>query len=297
MDKKNIGFIGLGVMGSPMAQNLVKHQYNVKGWNRTQIDRAAPLCDRTLVTQALENGVKIVSTIEDAVKDADFVCICVSDVPDVNEVIFGEDGIVHFAKPETIIIDFSTIGTQAVKEINDKLRSNGLHFMDAPVSGGDIGAQNGTLTIMVGGDDRDFQTSLPIFQAMGKNIVHCGSIGNGQAVKLCNQVLASIHMMAICEAMELAKTLNIDPDLMIKVCSTGAAGSWALTNLAPKVASSDFAPGFMIKHILKDLRLVTESLENQTLPATDLATQMFQSVAELGGATQGTQAMIRAYQK
>lgn len=290
MDKKNIGFIGLGVMGSPMAQNLVKHQYTVKGWNRTQIDR-------TLVTQARENGVQIVPTIEEAVKDADFVCICVSDVPDVNQVIFGEGGIAHFAKPETIIIDFSTIGTQAVKDISEKLRSNGLHFMDAPVSGGDIGAKNGTLTIMVGGDDRDFQTSLPIFQAMGKNIVHCGIVGTGQAVKLCNQVLASIHMMAICEAMELAKTLNIDPELMIQVCSTGAAGSWALTNLAPKIASSDFAPGFMIKHILKDLRLVTESLENQTLPATDLATEMFKIVENLGGTEQGTQAMIRAYQE
>lgn len=290
MLEKNIGFIGLGVMGSPMAQNLVKHQYNVKGWNRTQLDR-------TLVIQARENGVEIVSSIEDAVENADFVCICVSDVPDVNQVIFGEGGIVHFAKPETIILDFSTIGTQAVKDISEKLRSNDLHFMDAPVSGGDIGAQNGTLTIMVGGDDGDFQTSLPIFQAMGKNIIHCGSIGNGQAVKLCNQILCSIHMMAICEAMELAKTLNIDPELMIKVCSTGAAGSWALSNLASKIASSDFAPGFMIKHILKDLRLVTESLENQTLPATNLATEMFKTVENLGGKEQGTQAMILAYQE
>lgn len=290
MFKNNIAFIGLGVMGSPMAQNLVKHQYNVKGWNRTQLDRP-------LVIQAHDNGVKIMNTIEEAVKDADFVCICVSDIPDVNEVIFGEGGIAHFAKPDTIIIDFSTIGTQVVKDISDKLRSNSLHFMDAPVSGGDIGAQNGTLTIMVGGEDTDFQTSLPLFQAMGKNIVYCGDVGNGQAVKLCNQVLCSIHMMALCEAMELAKTLNIDPQLMIKVCSTGAAGSWALTNLAPKIASSDFTPGFMIKHILKDLRLVQESLENKTLPATDLATQKFKIVEHLGGTEQGTQAMIRAYQE
>jgi 3-hydroxyisobutyrate dehydrogenase len=289
MLKNNIAFIGLGVMGSPMAQNLVKHQYNVKGWNRNQLDRP-------LVTQARENGVKIVSTIEDAVKDADFVCICVSDVPDVNEVIFGEGGIIYFAKPETIIIDFSTIGPQAVQEINQKLRSNGLHFIDAPVSGGDIGAQNGTLTIMVGGEKSDYEKSLPILNAMGKNIVHCGDVGQGQAVKLCNQVLASIHMMAICEAVELAKTLDIDPDLMIQVCSTGAAGSWALSNLAPKIVASDFAPGFMIKHILKDLRLVQESLENQTLSATNLATQMFKIVENLGGTEQGTQAMIRAYQ-
>ncbi|MGI0481935.1 NAD(P)-dependent oxidoreductase [Geminocystis sp. CENA526] len=288
MYKNPIAFIGLGVMGSPMAQNLVKHQYNVKGWNRT--------LDRSLVTQAQENGVEIVTTIAEAVKDADFVCICVSDVPDVKEVVFGEQGIVHFAKPDSIIIDFSTIGPQAVQEINDQFRSKGLHFMDAPVSGGDIGAQNGTLTIMVGGEKSDYEKSLPILKTMGKNIIHCGDVGTGQAVKLCNQVLASIHMMAICEAMELAKTLNIDPELMIKVCSTGAAGSWALSNLAPKIASSDFAPGFMIKHILKDLRLVQESLENDTLPATNLATQMFKTVEQLGGTEQGTQAMIRAYQ-
>lgn len=290
MWKKNIGFIGLGVMGSPMAQNLVKHEYNVKGWNRTTFERP-------LVTQAKENGVEIVSTIEEAVKDADFVCICVSDVSDVHQVIFGEGGIVHFAPAQTIILDFSTIGPSGAKEINDKLRSRGLHFMDAPVSGGDIGAQNGTLTIMVGGDDQDFQTSLPIFRAMGKNIVHCGFIGNGQAVKLCNQILCSIHMMAICEAMELAKTLNIDPELMIKVCSTGAAGSWALSNLAPKIVSSDFAPGFMIKHILKDLRLVRENLDNKIFPATNLATEMFKTVENLGGEEQGTQAMIRAYEQ
>lgn len=286
---KKIGFIGLGVMGSPMSQNAVKAGFTVKGWNRTQ-------SDRLLVTQAKANGVDVVSTIQEAVVDADVICICVSDVPDVNEVIFGDRGIAQNAPAGRVIIDFSTIGTQAAREIATKLEPHGLSFMDAPVSGGDVGAQNGTLTIMVGGERTDYDSYLPVFQAMGKNITYCGAVGSGQAVKLCNQVLASLHMVALCEAMELAQTLNLDPNLVIDVCSTGAAGSWALSNLGSKVATSDFAPGFMIKHILKDLRLVQESLEDKHLPGVTLANQMFEAVKKLGGAEQGTQAMIRAYQ-
>ena len=285
---KKIGFIGLGVMGSPMSQNAVKAGFTVKGWNRTQENRP-------LVIQAKENGVDVVSTIQKAVTDAEVICICVSDVPDVNEVIFSDRGIAENAEQGATIIDFSTIGTQAVKEISAKLEPHNLKFMDAPISGGDIGAQNGTLTIMVGGDKEDYHRCLPIFQAMGKNITYCGAVGSGQAVKLCNQVLASLHMVALCEAMELAKTLNLDPNLIIDVCSTGAAGSWALSNLGSKVATSDFKPGFMIKHILKDLRLVRESLKDKDLPGVTLANQMFETVRELGGAEQGTQAMIRAY--
>ena len=285
---KKIGFIGLGVMGSPMSQNAVKAGFTVKGWNRTQENRP-------LVTQAQTNGVDVVPTIQEAVTDAEVICICVSDVPDVNEVIFSDRGIAKNAQPGTIIIDFSTIGTQAVKEISAQLESYNLSFMDAPISGGDVGAQNGTLTIMVGGDRADYDRCMPIFQAMGKNITYCGAVGSGQAVKLCNQVLASLHMVALCEAMELAKTLNLDPNLVIEVCSTGAAGSWALSNLGNKVATSDFEPGFMIKHILKDLRIVQESLKDRNLPGVTLANQMFETVRDLGGAEQGTQAMIRAY--
>ncbi|MGF1539268.1 MAG: NAD(P)-dependent oxidoreductase [Pleurocapsa sp.] len=287
---QQIGFIGLGVMGSPMSRNLVKAGFTVKGWNRTRKNRP-------LVTQAQNNGVDLVSTIEEAVNDADVICICVSDVRDVNEVIFGDRGIVNYARSGTIIIDFSTIGTQAVKEISAKLEPYNLSFMDAPISGGDIGAQNGTLTIMVGGDKTNCDRTLPLLQAMGKNITYCGNVGSGQAVKLCNQVLCSLHMVALCEAMELAKTLNLDPNLVIDVCSTGAAGSWALSNLGSKVATSDFEPGFMIKHILKDLRLVRESLQNRDLPGVILANEKFETVRELGGEQQGTQAMIRAYRE
>lgn len=284
----SLSFIGLGGMGSPMSQNLSKKGFRVKGWNRTQKGRP-------LVAQARDLGVEITSTIKEAVTEADIVCTCVSDVADVEQVIFGEGGIAQYAQPGTILIDFSTIGPKAVQAIAQKLEPQGLHFLDAPVSGGDVGAQNGTLTIMVGGEKSHYDQSLPIFEAMGKNITYCGPVGSGQAVKLCNQVLCAVHMVALCEAMNLAKIFDLDPNLMIQVCSTGAAGSWALSNLGPKVASSDLAPGFMVKHILKDLRLVQESLGDLQLPGTTLADQMFKAVKALGGEEQGTQAMIRAY--
>lgn len=290
MSQNEVAFMGLGVMGSQMAQNLVKKRFSVKGWNRTQVDRP-------LVTQARDHGVKVVPTIEETVTNADFICICVSDVKDVNQVIFGDGGIAHFAKEGAIIIDFSTIGTKAVQEIAQKLEPQGLNFMDAPISGGDVGAQQGTLTIMVGGKKSHYDKSLPILSAMGKNITLCGDVGSGQAVKLCNQVLCAVHMVALCEAIELAKSFDLDPNLMIKVCSTGAAGSWALSNLGPKVALADFVPGFMVKHILKDLRLVQESLNELDLPGTALANQMFKTVKTLGSAEDGTQAMIRAYRE
>ena len=290
MNTRNTAFMGLGTMGSPMAQNLSKKGFPVKGWNRTQESRP-------LVDQAREQGVAIASTIKEAVKDADIVSICVSDVTDVNQVIFGEGGIAQHAQPGTIVIDFSTIGPKAAQAIAQKLQPYGLHYLDAPVSGGDVGAQNGTLTIMVGGEQSHYEQSLPIFEALGKNITHCGPVGSGQAVKLCNQVLCAVHMVAVCEASELAKTFDLDPHLMIQVCSTGAAASWALSNLGPKVAASDLDPGFMVKHILKDLRLVQESLGDFQLPGTTLADQMFKAVQTLGGQEQGTQAMIRAYRE
>jgi 3-hydroxyisobutyrate dehydrogenase len=173
------------------------------------------------------------------------------------------------------------------------------------VSGGDVGARNGTLTFMVGGDPEDLQECLYLFEAMGSNIKHCGAIGSGQAIKLCNQTLVSVYMLALCETMQFAKKMGLDPQLIVDVCGSGAAGSWALTNLGMKVATSDYQPGFAIKHMLKDLRLVQEISDRQNLdfpldlPAIALALQNFQKVSQLDdgqGAEQGTQAMIRAYQ-
>jgi 3-hydroxyisobutyrate dehydrogenase len=290
MSNKKIAFLGMGIMGAPMATNLVRSGYQVIVWNRT--------ANRPGTQLAESAGAKLAFSIKEAVENADLIFTCLGDVPDVESIILGTGGIAEFAQPNALIVDFSTIGPDAARKLAAELQQRQLRFLDAPVSGGDIGAKNGTLTIMVGGEETDFQECKPLLEVLGKKIVHCGSVGSGQAVKLCNQVLCAIHMIALCEAMQLAKQQGIDPNLIIEVCSSGAAGSWALSNLGPKIVESDFAPGFTIKHILKDLRLVQESIESPDidLPGVELADRLFQAVKSLeGGAEQGTQAMIRAY--
>ncbi len=285
---QKLAFLGLGVMGAPMAANLVKNGFPVTGWNRTP--------HRPHVQSSENAGVKVVSSLEAAVASADIIFTCLGDTDDVEEVILGS--VVKYAQRNALIVDFSTIGSKTAKTIGIQLKNHHLRFLDAPVSGGDLGAKGGTLTIMVGGESRDFQEGLPYFQAMGQNITHCGDVGSGQAVKMCNQVLAALHMVGLCEAIKMAEQQGIDPNLMIQVCSTGAAGSWALTNLGPKITNSDFAPGFMIKHILKDLRIVKE-IDQQNLPGIELADKLFKIAAELEAGNvkfDGTQAMFKSYQ-
>ncbi len=289
---KQIAFIGLGLMGGFMTANLANKGFSVKAWNRTP--------KRPGITIAQEAGATIVSSIEAAVNKADIIFTCVGDVPDVKEVILEENGIINYAKPGALIVDFSTIGTQAAREIGHQLKEEKFRFLDAPISGGDVGAKQGTLTIMVGGEKTDFDECLPYFQAMGKTIIYCGSIGNGQAVKMCNQALCAVHMVALCEAIKMAEKQGIDPNLMIEVCRTGAAGSWALANLGPKIVESDLEPAFAIKHLLKDLRLVQEIMAeaDSNLPGVSLAESFLKEVANMDngeGKEQGTQAMIRYY--
>ena len=291
---QQIAFLGLGVMGGPMTANLSRKGYSVKAWNRTP--------NRPGVEIAAKAGATVVLSLGEAVESADVIFSCVGDVPDVEEVILGVQGVVKFAKPGALVVDMSTIGSNAARNIDTQLKTHNLRFLDAPISGGDIGAQKGTLTIMVGGEPSDFEECKPLFEAMGKTIRLCGPIGSGQAVKLCNQALCAVHMIALCEAIKMAEQQEIDPNLMIEVCSTGAAGSWALSNLGPKIVESDFAPGFMIQHILKDLRLVQETIQasGQNFPGVELADRLFKIVKEIDGGKggeQGTQAMIRAYQK
>ncbi len=285
----NTAFLGLGVMGGYMAANLAQAGYPVKAWNRTP--------DRQGVQIAADGGAEIVASIQAAVDSAEVVFTCVGDVPDVEAVILGKTGVAEFAQAGTVVVDFSTIGPTAARQIATELDTRQQQFLDAPISGGDIGAKNGTLTIMVGGDRAAFETCQPLLDTMGKTIRYCGETGSGQAVKLSNQVLAALNMVGICEAMLLAQQQGVDPSLIVEVCSTGAAGSWALSNLGEKVAMADFDPGFMIKHMVKDLRLVQESLSSDSnFPGVELADHLFKRVQQLEqGATQGTQAMIRAY--
>jgi 3-hydroxyisobutyrate dehydrogenase len=288
-----IAFLGLGVMGAPMTANLVRKGFSVSAWNRTP--------NRSTIAIAADAGATIAASIREAVESAEIIFTCVGDVPDVEAVILGSEGVVRYAKPGALIVDMSTIGSNAARQIGMEVQKHRLRFLDAPVSGGDIGAQKGTLTIMVGGEPKDFEECKPAFEAMGNTIRLCGPIGSGQAVKLCNQILAAVHMVALCEAIEMAKKQGIDPNLIVEVCSTGAAGSWALANLGPKIIASDLAPGFAIRHILKDLRLVKETMQSWQgqFPGVELANHLFKIVSELDGGkgeALGTQAMIRAYE-
>ena len=223
-----------------------------------------------------------------------------SDAPDVEKVLFSSGGVVENAKKGALIIDFSTIGSKAAKSFGHRLKQIGLRFLDAPVSGGDIGAKNGSLTIMAGGTDKDFSDSLPILKVLGENTHHCGPVGSGQAVKLVNQILGGIHMVALSEAMRLAEIQEIDPNLIVEICSTGAAGSWALSNLGPKMIQSDYSAGFKVKDMLKDLRLVHEELlDREILPGVNLAQKLFELVITTfpqdQGGLMGTQSMVLAY--
>lgn len=292
-----IAYLGLGLMGEAMAVNLARAGLDVVGWNRTP--------GKSGEAALLAAGGKVERALADAVSGAGIVFTCLGDIEDVEQVLLKAGGVIECAKSGTVIADFSTIGPEAAKRIFDALNRKGMHFLDAPVTGGDVGARNATLTIMVGGDEEPFQKALPVLEKIGKTIKHCGPSGSGQALKLCNQILCAVNMISVCEAFHLAKQLGVDENLIVDVLSAGAGGSWALTNLGPRIIKSDFAPGFALKHMLKDLRLVFENIDGESdqLPGTKLAQDLFKQVGETerdsgGGAdgARGTQAMSLAYQ-
>jgi 3-hydroxyisobutyrate dehydrogenase len=282
-----IAYLGLGIMGSAMAANLQKKGYSVNGWNRT--------AGRPHVEELAKIGVLLKSSIEDAVADADLIVTCLGDVADVEQVLLG--AVRSAARKGCVVVDMTTIGRDAAVKIAAELGKSGLPFLDAPVTGGDIGAKNGTLTIMVGGDKSTFDETLPVLETVGKTIVWCGEAGSGQALKLCNQILCAVNLVAVSEALTLAQGLGIDASLVVEVLAGGAGGSWSLSNLGPRILKGDFAPGFPIEHMLKDLRLVHENAEHLDLPGVELSERLFkQSSAENKGDSRlGTQAMFQAY--
>ncbi|HEY9679751.1 MAG TPA: NAD(P)-dependent oxidoreductase [Drouetiella sp.] len=292
MSKENralkIAYLGLGIMGSAMTINLGKSGYAVVGWNRSM--------DRGGVYDVRLQDIKVVPDIADAVKDADVIFSCLGDVPDVKEVLLGP--VKQHAKENAIVVDTTTIGRAAAIELKEKLAESGIRFLDAPVTGGDVGAKQGTLTILVGGARADFDEVLPILNNIGRNIVYCGESGSGQAMKLCNQVLCAINMIAVSETFALADEMGIDKKLILDSLGSGAGASWALSNLGARIAKGDFAPGFTLEHMLKDLRLIDENADDCQLPGVELAREYFNKAGKLGGAEgfrQGTQAMYRAY--
>lgn len=285
---QKIAYLGLGIMGSAMTLNLRKAGFDVVGWNRT--------LSRPGVEAVKEQGIRVVDSVEAAVSEADAVISCLGDVPDVDQVLLGD--VKKFARKNAIVVDMTTIGKAAAIHLNDGMKDAGLRFLDAPVTGGDVGARQGTLTILVGGEKATFDQVLPLLEAIGKNIVYCGPAGSGQAMKLCNQVLCAINMIAVSETFSLADEMQIDKKLLLESLGSGAGASWALSNLGTRVANGDFKPGFTLEHMLKDLRLIDENVSDCHLPGVELARQLFQQAGQLGGEQgfrQGTQAMFKAY--
>ena len=284
-----IGFVGLGIMGAPMALNLLKAGYSLKVYNRS---------DRQEVEDVVAAGGERVTTPKDAAAGSQIVITIVTDTPDMQEVILGVNGVIGGAVSGATVIDMSTVSPRATREVAAALSDKSVHMLDAPVSGGDVGAQQGTLSIMVGGEQKVFEDCIPVFEAMGKNINLIGGNGAGQITKLCNQIGVSVANLAMAEALMLAAASDLDVQKVVDAISGGAAGSWQLTNLGPRILQGDFDPGFMVRLQQKDLKLVLESANDVklALPGASIAHQYFNIVERMGCEDEGTQALIKAYE-
>jgi len=284
-----IGYIGIGIMGLPMARNLLEAGHSLYIHNRT-----GSKCD-TLAVQ----GAIVCRSPAQVVENTDVIFINVPDTGDVEKVIFGSNGIYEAAHAGLIVIDNSTISPRATRKFAKRLEEKQVQYLDAPVSGGDVGAKNGTLAIMVGGPEDVFRKCFPLLEILGSNVVRVGPVGMGQTTKACNQLFCALHMLACCEGIALAKKVGLDPGTMVNVVSSGAGDSWALSNLAPKIVSEDMDPGFMIDLLCKDLRLVTELAQEAklSLPGITLAQQLFNQAQAEGLSRLGTQALWRVIEK
>lgn len=286
---EKLGFIGLGIMGKPMSLNLLKAGFDVTVCNRTE-SKTEELCSQ---------GAGKASSPAEVAENCTIIITIVSDTPDVESVILGENGIIETVKPGSVVIDMSTISPEATRTIAARLKEKGVFMLDAPVSGGEQGAIDGTLSVMVGGEREIFERCLPVLQAMGKNIIHTGSNGMGQTVKLVNQILVSGTLNSVVEALVFAQKSGVDLEKTINAVKGGAAASWQLSNLAPKIIERDFNPGFMIDLMVKDLNLVTGSADNMgiELPVTNIIKKMYKELQTEGEGRNGTQALVKAREK
>jgi 3-hydroxyisobutyrate dehydrogenase len=285
---QRLAFIGLGIMGGPMAGHLLAAGHSLVVNTRTRA-RAEAL---------LARGARWADTPAQAAAEADVVFVCVPDTPDVEAVVMGPDGILSSSRPGLIVVDHSTISPAATRKMNEVLSSKGAQLLDAPISGGDTGAKNATLSIMVGGDQAAFDRIKPLLSVMGKTITWCGPSGAGQLTKLVNQILVTITNLAVCEALTFAERNQLDLQKTIAAVGGGAAGSWQLTNLAPKMVVSDYRPGFMIKLQVKDLRLAIQAAGEAglNLAGLDLVYKLFDRAIGEGRGDQGTQALFQIVQ-
>lgn len=286
MNVQSVGFIGLGIMGRPMALNLLKAGFELTVYNRSK----AP------VDALVARGAAAALSPKAVAESCDLVVTMVTDSQAVEEVVLGRDGVAEGARPGLIVVDMSTISPSVARSVSAALASKGASMLDAPVSGGDAGAREGTLTIMVGGEAEAFEASLPVLKAMGRKVVHMGGSGSGQLAKLANQILVACNMEGVCECLTFAAKAGLDSSKLIDSLSAGAASSWSLVNLGPKVASGDYSPGFKIRLLQKDLKYVMSSAEDvgAALPATTLVHELYAQLEAEGLGESGTQALVEA---
>lgn len=286
---EKIGFAGMGIMGSGMTRNLLKAGHNVVVWNRTQSKAEALRPD----------GATLAETPADLARQCDIIFLCLGGTADVETVLLGPAGIIEGVRPKSLVVDHSTISPIETQKMGETLAKQGVSMLDAPISGGSEGAKNGTLSIMVGGSQADFDRAKPYFDIMGKTITKVGELGAGQMVKAVNQILVVNTMQGIAEALVFAQAGGLDLDKTLAAVSGGAAGSWALTNRGPQMVDRDWRPGFTIDWQTKDIRLVMEAADELGvgLPATSLIFQLYRTLQanDLGG--EGNHALIKAIEQ
>ena len=284
-----IGFIGLGIMGRPMARNLMHAGFPLTVWNRS----------RPGIDELANEGAAEATGPADVARRSDIVITIVGDSPDVEHVALGPEGIIEGAHPGLVHVDMTTMSPDVTRRIAERLAEAGIEMLDAPVSGGQQGAIDGTLSIMIGGRKETLERCRPVLEAMGGKLVHCGPGGAGQTVKLCNQIAVALTNLGMCEALVFAARAGIDPRVMIEAVSAGAGTSWQLQNLAPRIVERDFRPGFKVAHQRKDLRLAAEAAEKlaAALPGTALVQQLFSALEADGLGEEGTQALVKALEK
>ena len=284
--KTRIGWIGTGVMGSSMCGHLMAAGYQAVIYNRT-IEKTKALADR---------GAMVASSLAELARASDVVFTIVGCPRDVREVTLGEQGILASMRPGTVAVDMTTSEPALAVEIDQAARGRGLHAIDAPVSGGDIGAREARLSIMIGGDREVAEALKPLFETMGKTIVHQGPAGSGQHTKMVNQILITTNMIGVCEALLYGYKAGLDLNTVMQSVSSGAAGSWSLSNLGARMIAGNFEPGFFVEHFLKDMAIaLAESRRMKlALPGLALAEQLYRAVEAQGYGRKGTQALLLA---
>ena len=287
-EKTKVGFIGLGVMGKSMAGHILKAGYTLHVYTRTKNS------SDDLITQ----GAIWEDSIKELSRQCDVIITMVGFPSDVEEVYLSENGILANAEKGSLIVDMTTSSPDLALKIYEKAKSSGIEALDAPVSGGDIGARNATLTIMVGGDSKSFDRALPLFESMGNNVVLQGGPGAGQHTKMANQMAMAAGLISVCESLSYAKKAGLDPEKVLKSIGTGSAGSWSLNNLGPRIIAGNMDPGFYVKHFIKDMKIAADSSRNLELetPGLDLALSLYKKLAEMGHENKGTQALWKLFE-